>query len=671
MGNSRASMRETGNKYGSHAIFFINLLDWSLKAELNTMSMYPKTLKGTMRGVLVMLLTVLVACSEQQELLSGDGEEIVTSVSVKVPDTFKSRSVAGYPADATSYLGESGYPSIGNVDLLTYPLTFTVGVYVEKTVDGNTVYTLVDRQCKKNVSDDEADFNFRLMKDQSYRIVAYADFSGNEQVNLDNISITPGLNDELKDAFFTTQTFVASDNMSVVLKRPFGKLRLIARDFSTFAKGDLLKIENVKVTYGETATALATNSFNAITGKFNEITAGVVREFTAAPVIYPKEHEVDPVPYAAVFTMYLPVNFGIEDTSGTYLPVETGNPVPQSWMHPFNIELTYKNEGGETFTIKRSFDIDVPIKRNWLTTIDSEDFWTDNSQITVTIDHRFEGFINIEPGTHVVNNWTELRKAFNDIHTASVKEAKIELGSDIDATYTGGLMLGLFYVPKNDGTSGETLGNDGEIMDGVKMHLDLNGHKIFTRDIGGNNGLINKYAGSLFAIYGDNTLIIDDSSEEGTGTIEYCSPTLPMIRTHLYGGNVVINAGRFLVSGDEPIIYLSDKAEMMEAGKKPSSLIINSGWFENLNPASAVSLQCLINLDNGHASAGDPHPESIGYGYVYMYGGSFVGLNPANGDNISGNKTNQWVDDNHTVLKETVNGKDVYTVIPREPQEEH
>ncbi len=635
------------------------------------MSMYQKTLKVTMRGVLAMLLTVLVACSEQQELLSGDGEEIVTSVSVKVPDTFKSRSVAGYPADATSYLGESGYPSIGNVDLLTYPLTFTVGVYVEKTVDGNTVYTLVDRQCKKNVSDDKADFNFRLMKDQPYRIVAYADFSGNEQVNLDNISITPGLNDELKDAFFTTQPFVASDKMSVVLKRPFGKLRLIARDFSTFAKGDLLKIENIKVTYGETATALATNSFNAITGKFNEITSGVVREFTAAPVIYEKEHEGETVPYAAVFTMYLPVNFGTKDTSGTYLPVETVDSVPQSWMYPFNIELTYKDEAGKPFTVKRSFDIDVPVKRNWLTTIDSKDFWTDNSQITVSIDHRFEGFINIEPGTHVVNNWTELRKAFTDVHTASVKEARIKLGSDIDATVTGSLMLGYFYVPKNDGTSGQILGNDGKIMDGVKMHLDLNGHKIFTRDVKGNNGKINKQAGSLFAIYGENTLIIDDSSKEGTGEIEYCFPTVPMIRTHLYGGNVVINAGRFIISGNEEIIYMSDNANKMNEGKKPSSLIINSGWFENLNPASDVALQCLINLDNGHTDAGDPHPEDIGFGYVYMKGGSFVGFNPANGDNVSGNKTNRWVDDDHTVLKETVNGKDVYTVIPRESQEIH
>jgi len=619
--------------------FTITCLIGALKAEHKTIFMYQKFLKGTMRGVLAMLLTVLVACSEQQELLSGDGEEIVTSVSVKVPDTFKSRSVAGYPADATSYLGESGYPSIGNIDLSTHPLTFTVGVYVEKTVGGNTEYTLVDKQYKKNVSDDKADFNFRLMKGQSYRIVAYADFSGNEQEKLDEISITPGLNEELKDAFFTTQTFVASENMSVVLKRPFGKLRLIARDFSTFAKGDLLKIENIKVTYGETAIALATNQFNAITGKFNNITEGVVREFTAAPVIYAKEHEGATVPYAAVFTMYLPVNFGTEDTSGEYLPVETGTPVPQSWMYPFNIELTYKNESGQTFTVERSFNFDVPIKRNWLTTIDSQDFWTDNSNITVSIDHRFEGFINKQPTEELVNSYTELRNAFDKIQRLPEKKGIIKLGNNIDATSKSRIWIGY--------TS--------DYIEGVEIHLDLAGHKIYQRNEEG-------YNEGLFYICRNNTLIIDDSSEDGTGTMEFPYVKNNIIQISSYGsngGNVVINGGKFVISGDNCVVYSTDRPSDHQAGKTPTTITINGGWFENISNNPAYD-KYLINVQN-HVIDGNNEV----YGRVYVNGGSFVGFNPAEGDNIVGNVPESWIGDDHIVVTETYNGRNLYTVIPK------
>ncbi len=634
--------------------------------------MSKKQLNGMVRGFVCSLLAVFISCSEK-DLAVTDGEEITTSVTVEVPEVFRTRAVpAGcYSEDATSYPGESGYPSIGNVDLHTNPLTFTVAVYVKKTVEGKDEYIEVDKQGRTNVKDDKADFNFRLMKGQTYQIVAYADFSGKEQENLDDISIAPELNDELKDAFFVSKPFEAADNLTVVLKRPFGKLRLIARDFSTFAKGGVLKIEEIKVKYKETVTALATNSFNAITGEFNEIKEGIIREFTADPVIYLKEHEGEEPPYAAVFTMYLPVNFGTKDTSGTYDPEESGNPVPQSWMHPFDIEVKYKNASGQpTLPIKRSFDIDIPIKRNWLTTIDATDFWTDNSRITVSIDHRFEGFINMEPEKIVVNNFVELRDAFSNLHTAEVKEAWFELGKDIDATYSTSIPLGYYYAykTKEDGSKSLILGNS-EIIDGVTVHLDLKGHKIYTRDVGANNSAINKHLGGLFVIYGDNTLIINDSDEEAKGMIDYCSSLRPMFVTWKYGGNIIINGGRFFVSGNEELIYLSDNAAMINAGKKPSSLKINSGWFENKKPTTDDARECLINLWNGNDD--DPHPNGKGLGHVEISGGSFVDFNPANGDNITGTMTNQWVDDDHTVLTETVDGKTVYTVIPKNSPEYH
>jgi len=676
--------------------------------------MYQKILKGVTSGVLFMLLTFLGACSEQ-ELLSGDGEEIVTSISVKVPDSFTTRSVAGYPADAVSYLGESGDPSIGNVDLFEHPLTFTVGIYVEKTVDGNTVYTLVDRQFKKDVSDDKADFNFRLMKGQSYRIVAYADFSGNEQDNLDNISITPALNDELQDAFFASQTFVAADNMSVVLKRPFGKLRLIARDFSTFEKGDLLKIDNIKVTYGETATALATDQFNAITGEFNETTDGVVREFTASPVVYTKEHEGATVPYAAVFTMYLPANFGSADTSGDYSPVETGNPVPQSWMYPFNIELTYKNEAGQATTIKRAFNIDIPVKRNWLTTIDSKDFFADNSNITVSVDHRFEGTINIEPETVTVNTANELQQAIDRFckiaPNGKWSYGNIVLGADINADENT-------IIDTPGGFAFETEGSS----KALRIYLDLNGKKIYTNGLNTPRyyspgyGKVRDVNGLIRIANVNNVLYISDSSPEATGGLEYRGPA-DKGYSLIYctsGGRAVINGGSYISKSESsPVVFVNEtgthhvralswayksagvatqntpptEAQQQKIDAKlvgySSGLTINGGWFENAHPGTTPdekkvtinAYNCTVQdwNDNKTYLSTKGYPEwtdwgeykNTVFGYVYLYGGSYVDFNPAH-DNISeAVQPNEWVDENHTILKETIKGKTVYTIISK------
>ena len=682
--------------------------------------MFKKRLNGgVMYGFVWLLSAVFLSCSEKELDVTG-GKEITTSVTVEVPEVFRTRAVpAVYPTDVKNYLGESGYPSIGNMDLNTHPLTFTVGVYVEKTVDGNPVYTLVDKQSKSKVADDKADFNFRLMKGQSYRIVAYADFSDNKQENLDNISIAPALNDELKDAFFVSEKFTAKDNLTVVLKRPFGKLRLIAHDFSTFAAGEVLEIETIKVTYGETATALATNSFNAITGEFN--TEDVTREFTASPVVYAKEYEGD-TPYAAVFTMYLPANFGTEDTSGDYLPVESGTPVPQSWMYPFDIEVTYKNESGEPTTIKRSFDIDIPVKRNWLTTIDAANFWTDNSNITVSIDHRFEGFIDNTVETVTVKTANELQEAIdkicNDAESGTWNTGKIVLGDDINA---------------DENTKIASAG--GFVIDtkkAVHIYLDLNGHTIST-----SGSSIPKYnsttvwgegasVGGVFGIRNwNNILHIEDSSKEATGAIKHTGEAganfYPLIYCS-WGGQAVISAGTYISNSDGPVVYVYEMEQHhyvvlnqayseafknetpLESGgynepnetqksyidkrtkQLSSKATINGGWFQNAQPGTtAEDKKVNINSYNPREKQWNDYKDKLvskygqwanwgeykkcTFGYVYLNGGSYVEFNPATGDNVSYNRPNKWVDDNHTVLIETVNGATVYTVIPNESPE--
>jgi len=627
------------------------------------------------KWVVLFLMTALISCSRQEDILTDNVDEhaeIVTAVTVKIPEVFRSRAIPDvYVSDAATYRGESGMPSVGNVELDKHPITFTVGIYTEKTVDGASVYEPVDQQWQEAVVNDEAYFNFRLLKGHRYHIVAYADFSDKHKEHLDAISFATTLNDELSDAFFASEDFIAEEHVATILKRPFGKLRLIARDFNTFARNEAYTITDVSVTFKNQAM-LATDTFNAVTGDFN-YDADAPKEFTksAKPAIYTQEYKEDKTAdYAAVFTMYLPVNFGIEDTSGTYRPVDDTTPVPQSWMYPFDVTVTYtsKADGKET-VVKRSFDLDIPIKRNWLTTVDAITFWSVNSNIKVSIDHRFDGFIDkVEPWTITVKNYTEFKDAISKIYNLASKEGRIILGDNIDATYQYGIDIGRYIA-----------NNEYKFIEDVKIHLDLNGKKIYTRGetlSDATKQKIHQYSQGLIAIFGSNTLIIDDSSKEGTGGIESCYSDWPIITQWRYGGNIVINAGRFICSGNKEAIYLGDTIDyIVNQGHEPSTLTINGGWFQNLEPITPdgkPSYEILINIYNGgKAGTAQEHPNAIGYGRVHLNGGSYMDFDPKNGDNVCHNATNSWVDENHTVLTETVDGHTLYTVIANETPSYH
>jgi len=686
--------------------------------------------RNALKVVALLLSTIFISCSQNDEPMPGEapvGTEITTSIKVSAPELITSRAIPEgvYDADATSYFGESGMPSIGNVDLNAHPITFTVGVYVQKTAEGATepTYTLVDQK-SHTVTASEASFNFRLIKGRQYQIVAYADFETTPKEDLANISFATEtgdkftLNDELKDAFFASQTFTASPNMDVVLKRPFGKLRLIARDFNTFATGAIYKFKNVKVTY-HTPFMLNSTTFNAITGEFNDETqsaADIVKE--AKPVTYSQEYDENgKAAYATVFTMYLPANRGTVETKPadgdyTYPPVEAGTEVPQSWMYPFTVELTYEGPDGATYTHTREYNIDIPVKRNWLTTVDDSGFWTDDSEIKVTIDHRFEGFINTDSEVLTVKNADELQSAFDRIcaeaKAGGTTERTIVLGNDIDARNRVGFDF-------NKGANNKI----------IKIHLDLNGNTITT-----NSDVVPQNAAGLITIYGVNCyLYIDDSHPTKEGGLKYeGDPALGYPLVYCWdGGQVTINRGNFISASTAEVVYIketeyhraivqkwcltslgigkdstkpkpTDPKELASIEKNvrkwSAAATINGGWFENtftgstddkknvlINPANARQYQ-KINPDTGekegywaqysHYLFDDGYPEWTKWGeyvnqpfsFLYINGGSYVNFDPSRGDNIVGLVPEKWIDEDHTVLTETVKGKTVYTVIP-------
>ncbi len=256
----------------------------------------------------------------------------------------------------------------------------------------------------------------------------------------------------------------------------------------------------------------------------------------------------------------------------------------------------------------------------------------------------------------------------------------------------------------------------------VEIYLDLNGYKIIsdgtTHPSGGAKGIL--------SIYSRNSILyIDDNSEEANGGVEYTGPTDQAYRlvTCCYGGQVVINRGNFVSTSISELVWIyeqesqhamaeikalnaigitpdnskeySEKPTDEETLKKYNDVIkkltstgtINGGWFKGGFTGSSVDEEnVLVNTynvrrekwnqycDYAH-NKGYPKWTQWGtyvnqtFSYVHINGGSFVNLNPSRGDNIVGNRPEKWVNDKHSIVKETVNGQTVYTVVPNDSPE--
>ncbi len=688
----------------------------------------------------LLLFAALASCSRQDELAGevAGGEEIVTTIGVTVPEVFRTRTAPDvYAGSGAEYLGTSGMPSLGNVDLKEHPLTFTVGVYIEKkkaAAGEEPSYALVGQPQVKQATDDNAYFEFRLLKNQKYRLVAYADFNAEGKEDLEAIPYTTTLNDELSDAFFASEDFQAAENVEVVLKRPFGKLRLVAHDFSTFAAGEAFKITKVTVAY-QRAPMIATDTFNALTREFNyNETAAGDRTVEADPVSYTQEYTADgEVPVVdgkegpvTVFTMYLPANsvgkHSETDTPGQVIPdPDHAGTIPESYFYPFDVTVAYEsvNYPTVTGTIKRSYTIDIPVKRNWLTTVDATHFWSDNSGVMVTVHAAFEGEIKVEDEEQpTVKTAAELQaaidKIFQEAPDGKITERTIVLGEDIDATDRAGFNLSNLKENGKDRSNRK-----------VKIHLDLNGHTITTNGAQYPNwvddeGVKHYTIGGLFHVQGVNCyLYIDDTNQEQVGGLKFegdAQYAYPLVCCH-NGGQATINRGNFITSSPSEAIYVYEseahRAQVelwilsslgIKQGNttapKPTddktlaaierylkqwsaSVTINGGWFENgyTGPIHDKN-NVLINDYNAREAYWNLYKDYFPknkfpdwtawgeyvnqpFGFMFVNGGSFVEFDPSKGDNIVGNVPNKWIGKGH-VQTEIIGGKTVYTVIPED-----
>lgn len=304
---------------------------------------------------------LMTSCQSDEPLAPGNGLEQQVAFTVSLPDAVSTRA-GGTNSAAGGVSNNKG----ANV-------TFNVALYLIGGSTTEPVYSAFD--VKPSIGNGtSATFEPTLVIGEQYRVVAYAKFDGdtlNEE--LTTINVTPEINNEQKDEYFANTIVTAAPELSATLKRPFGKLRLIAEDLHEAERQYGAEITNVDVTYQYTRPAVF-NAFATLSatdnvyGVFGEYDMTTPQTLSAAY----GEYEADTNDSRTIFVDYIPVDLGEQ-------------------MMPFTVKVTFSN--GREYT--REFRQDIPVRRNWLTTLKGRLFTID-SDLTLTIEEGFEGFIDID-----------------------------------------------------------------------------------------------------------------------------------------------------------------------------------------------------------------------------------------------------------------------------------
>lgn len=339
---------------------------------------------------------VMTSCQSDEPFAPGMGEEVQATFTISVPDAMGTRAgeVNSAKGGYTNHAGQLNY----TVALLNQENK----VMYSATSAGNGT---------------SATFSPTVVQGYTYKILAYATFDNAVEAPtvgqtiadtdaINNIATLKGINDEKEDAYFCNGAIVGSAEMAATLKRPFGKLRLVATDYDKL-KALGTDVASVKVTYGD--NVVMEQKFDTYNQAF-EVNGGN-KVCSASKAAYSE----DAANELTVFTDYLPAS----KTDET--------------MYPFTIVTTYTN--GETYT--RTFAQDIPVKRNYLTTLRGN-FFTTEAALTLTVNEMFANSTELDAKYtyFTVDTNDELKAALTSNHEHIYVELDADLAVDVTAWET-------------------------------------------------------------------------------------------------------------------------------------------------------------------------------------------------------------------------------------------
>ena len=508
---------------------------------------------------LAALVLGLASCQTEPEGLDVNvGGEQDTYVTVSLPETTRANSAEG---------------AFVNLDLegndgLTVRYVFQV-FYGEgenqKAVQKQVYYT----------DEKTASFPVRLVPGRDYNFVAWADIveqPAAEKMNkalpyeeeedtdvyyetsdLKNITIIDSNNewkamDETRDAytgFHNTvggEKYTGTSSITIEMTRPFAKLRVITTDMVELNNLNITPV-SAKVTY----SAFSHESFNALDGTYSDTAVEKTHTYTIAD--YADQTGANKV----LFTDY----FFADD-----------NDVVKFQLDVFEKGVTEQNE---TTRIKlNDFNTDIPVKRNYLTTI-SGNILTDGNKITVDVT---EGFANANNSTNApyyqetISSVAELLEAIDSNSGEYILISDLDVNSITASTQAATRTTGV----------GATINLNGYTIT-LKTHLTIAEGKTLTiNDINenGENGAIVSEGGQLV----NNGTLNIEGGEFGENTIKNNNGVV-----NITGGTFESNPSDF-VDDDYAVVENNGEFTLVQ---KEEAIEINGTKYRSIKKAVAAA----------------------------------------------------------------------------------
>ena len=337
------------------------------------------------------MLVGLLSCSGEN-VIGGFNvdKEVVYNLAVEAPDMATTR------LDGDDKSGKSSaFGAIDNADETFWAnndVRYILEVY-EVGDDSNPV-----KQRMVNILPQYAstNFQFRLIPNREYRFVIFADFvaegstPSSDQANigkhhtigstLNSINVkNDAINEEASDAYYISTKMVVenSTQKSLVLTRPYAKLRVVATDLADLNLNRNPKA--IRVTYDE----VYAKEFNAVTGKILGADAAKSDIFVDC-YVDDLRHNMDKHHYTLDYDAM--VNAAGNHTHMTLFTDYILAKDEQTEVH-FTIEV-FEDEAMTQLIKQTKFTTQIPIKRNNLTTVIGNVLTTGTS-ISVDVDDNF------------------------------------------------------------------------------------------------------------------------------------------------------------------------------------------------------------------------------------------------------------------------------------------
>lgn len=401
--------------------------------------------------------------------ISLPGSEFNNPYSLLSASATRANNAVIYGTGSTSALG-----GITNLDMTQYDVRYKIAVYEDQRENKSTAATkddytqVVDTRTVTVDKYQEITESFRLLPTHTYRIVCWADFveqgktedfryntTDLKSIKLKDENEGKNLNDETRDAYYkfvdvkaTTDGKITdldgNEISSIVLKRPFAKVRLVTTDWN-YGKLEMPKL--LKITYKQGIKRF--NGIDAVTGNDTDgeeaASAGASgQQTTDDPSILSGDLECSTIidPTKKQYLGYSVVEDGetknpgtvptdpdaTDDDAATTDGTKKSTRIIQDYDYqPHDRTLTvdylmtdesdqttvafdyeaYADAEGTKLLYKHSFSNDIPIKRNYITTI-LGNLLTVGGKFDVAINENFKNeWVYAEPWwdpTEIVEN---------------------------------------------------------------------------------------------------------------------------------------------------------------------------------------------------------------------------------------------------------------------------